>query len=409
MNSNESISIFSVCNVAYLNKVMVLAESVFIHNNIKTDIFVFDKKRKINVKREYCNIHWIEDEDIPDFKILSFKYSVIELTTALKPFLALKLLKNNSKVIFFDPDVMVFNSLNSIFDKLDKHPIIITPHYFSPKINGMIDDSRIMRFGSFNLGFFAVNNSKESKEFLKWWSERCLNDGFDDAQFGIFTDQKWISIAPTFFPDIHTTYDPGYNVAFWNIDERKITKSADGIFVINKDYPLVFFHFSSFDFNSPDKLSRKKFNLGENSSDIIADISVLYSNNVKKYNTIADNSTYSFDYMSDGQYISPTLRRAYASMINKFPVHYDPFDSEGVVAKFAKKNHLFQKKNKKYSTQGYQSIANNTLKFRIVFVLMRFVLRIIGPNDFMNLSRLFVYLSSYHKVDKMWKYKDESN
>ncbi|WP_194831422.1 putative nucleotide-diphospho-sugar transferase [Prolixibacter sp. NT017] len=401
---NNNISIFTVCNVAYLNKVSVLAKSVFKNTGIKLDIFVFDIKREVNVNSRYCQITWIEELEIPNLKKLAFKYTVIELTTALKPYIALKLLEKNNKVIFFDPDVMVFNSLNSIFDNLDQNPIVITPHYFHPKINGLIDDARLMRFGSFNLGFFAVNNSDYSKEFLTWWSERCLTDGFDDTQFGIFTDQKWVSIAPNFFPQIHITYDPGYNVAFWNIDERTITKNSEGKYIVNKEYPLSFFHFSSFSSEFPEKLTAKNFNLGENAPELISEISVLYSNELRKHNNISSDTTYSFDYMSDGRYISPALRRAYASMMNKLPENHDPFDSKDIIATFAKKNHLFQKNNKRYSANGYKNVGENTWKFKIVYVLMKFTLRIIGPNNFMNLSRLLVYLSSYHKIDEMWKY-----
>jgi len=399
----HNISIFTVCNVTYLTKVMVLAESVYFYNGIKTDVFIFDKKRKLKLKHDYCSIHWIEDEKIPFFNQIAFKYTVIELTTALKPYIALKLLKISSKVIFFDPDIMVFSSLNDIIDKLEKHSIIMTPHYFIPKINGKIDDAKLMRFGPYNLGFFGVNNSKKSKEFLCWWSERCISDGFDDSQFGIFTDQKWISIAPTFFPSIHTIYNPGYNVAFWNIDERLITKDSRENFLVNKKYPLLFFHFSSYNLNYPEKLTTKEYLLGKNSPDIISEISQIYSKQLKKHQDIAINIMYSFDFMSDGHYISPTLRRAYAATIHLYPKNHDPFDSKGVIALFAKKNHLFQRRNKQFTVLGYNSIESNTTKIKMVFVLMRLVLRIIGPNNFMNLSRLFVYLSSYHKLNKMWR------
>lgn len=403
MSENTNVSIFTVCNVAYLNKVMVLAESVFLHNGIKTDVFVFDKKRRLNVNLEYCNIHWIEDEKIPNFKNLAFKYTVIELTTALKPFLALKLLKHSSKVLFFDPDVMVFNSLRQIIDQLDKYSIIITPHYFIPKINGLIDDARLMRFGPYNLGFFAANNSNESKEFLNWWSERCVADGFDDAQFGIFTDQKWVSIALCFFPFIHVSYNSGLNVAFWNLEERSVSVTNEGKYIINNEFPLVFFHFSSFNKKSPEKLSYRNFNKGQNTDSIIAELGLLYASKLKDLTSITSETAYTFDYMSDGRYISPTLRRAYAFIMNKLPVGHDPFDSSGVVADFAKKNHLFQKRNKRYIQLGYNNLTNNSEKLNIVFIFMKLLLSLFGPNNFMNLSRLFVYLSSFQRIDNFWK------
>lgn len=398
---DENISVFTVCNVAYLNKAMVLAESLYSSNKIKLDIFIFDKKRELYLSQEYCNFHWVEEMEIPNFDKLSFKYNIIELSTALKPWLTLNLLKSNSKVIFFDPDVMVFHDVYSILEGLDRHPVILTPHYFCTKINGLIDDARMMKFGVFNLGFFAVNSTNESKTFLNWWSDRCLLNGFDDAQFGIFTDQKWVSIAPCFFPFLHTTYDPGFNVAYWNIDERSISKNDSGNYYVNEIFPLVFFHFSSFNTELPEKLSKNKFLMGNNK--LISEIAILYKSRMDKYKHIAENISYSFDYMSDGRYISPTLRRAYASLSDQFPDNHDPFDCNGVVSKFAKKNFLFQKGNKKYNIKGYSSVDRNSIGFVMIFWFLRLILRIVGPNNFMNISRLFVYLSGYNRNSKMWK------
>ena len=239
----KDFSVFTVCNVKYLDKVMVLAESLYKSNGIKLDVFIFDKQRTLNLDEKVCDIHWIEDLNIPNFHILSFKYSVIELTTALKPYLALYILNSKKKVIFLDPDTKIFNDLSSISSTLESKNIMLTPHYFSPKINGLIDDEQLMRFGTFNLGFFGVNDSAESKRFLNWWSERCISNAFDDPQYGIFTDQKWVSIAPAFF-NLHISYDPGLNLSYWNLDEREITKNSNGDYVVNDEYPLLFFHFS---------------------------------------------------------------------------------------------------------------------------------------------------------------------
>ena len=53
---------------------------------------------------------------MPDFKFLSFKYTVIELTTALKPWLASKLLIENSKVISEDIELKLRAGAASVID-----------------------------------------------------------------------------------------------------------------------------------------------------------------------------------------------------------------------------------------------------------------------------------------------------
>src|SRR5258707_5400016 len=102
----------------------------------------------------------------------------------------------------------------------------------------------MMRFGSFNLGFFAVRKSRQGIDFLEWWSSRSIDYSFMESQFGLSTDQKWVSIAPCFFSELHVSFNLGYNVAPWNTFEREIVGAADGSYRVNSTFPLIFFHFS---------------------------------------------------------------------------------------------------------------------------------------------------------------------
>ncbi len=401
----KELSIFTVCNVAYLSKTLALAQSVYNNSKLKVDIFVIDKERDLSTFTgdSFC-LHWIEDLGIPNFKRLAFKYDIIELSTSVKPFIAKYLLKESRKVLFFDPDVMVFSSLDGIEADLDKHSVIVTPHYLHPKKNGDINDWRLMRFGFHNLGFFAVNDSSDSLTFLEWWQERCFEDCFTDSQFGVFTDQKWINIAIGFFPFVYSTSNIGYNVSFWNLDQRTI-REEDGRYVMNDGSPMVFIHFSAFNFKHPEKWSRRDFDMGNNDKEIIAKLGTQYDALLKEIGKDIKDKKYEYDFFSNDTYITPTLRRAYAAVMDRFPEVNNPFDHEGPVFLFAKKNHLLSKRNKRYESLGYNDLKNERTekKMEYVYSLMRLALRIMGPNAFMNLSRLFVYLSSYQKLPKMWK------
>ena len=63
---------------------------------------------------------------------------------------------------------------------------------------------------------------------------------------GLFTDQRWVDLAPAFFDDIAIVRDPQYNVATWNLTHRRATGTAPYDIQIN-GRPLVFYHFSGFD------------------------------------------------------------------------------------------------------------------------------------------------------------------
>ncbi|HWS71824.1 MAG TPA: glycosyltransferase, partial [Thermoanaerobaculia bacterium] len=66
-------------------------------------------------------------------------------------------------------------------------------------------------------------------------------------------DQRWIDLAPALFePAI--LKDPGYNVAYWNLPHRVMTREGDRMLVNGR--PLRFFHYSGFSPRRPHLLSK---------------------------------------------------------------------------------------------------------------------------------------------------------
>lgn len=394
-------AIFTVCNIAYLPKALVLAESLKNNGAPKLKIYLFDRiTPDVNCLQfdSIAEVIWIEDVGLKDFNTYAFKYDITEFSTSLKPWLTLALLDQHEKVIFLDPDICVFSSINPIVELLDSQDIVLTPHYITPNESS---DVGMMRFGSFNLGFYAVRKSDESIRFLNWWNERCLNLCYFETQFGLSTDQKWISIAPCFFPSLHVSFDLGWNVAFWNLHERVVTSDENG-FSVNGKFPLIFFHFSSFDKKKPELLSKRPFaDQGLLRKDFMPLVST-YKTSLDYFKALVPAVSYTYDVMSNGDYISPTLRRAYASVLDELPAGHDPFDSNGLVGKFAKKNYLLRK-SVQYKSSGFSDLESNRSKLKIINGLMRCALYVVGPNRFMNFSRLLVFLSSYRLNRDIWK------
>lgn len=410
MNKSNFCS-FTVCNVAYLHKALSLAESYYANVGEKINIFLFDKERELGAISDLVNIYWIENLNIQNLNQLAFKYDIIEFSTSLKPFIAMHLLEAYEKVIFFDPDTFLYNTIDSILALLDEEEIVVTPHYITPQKRGTEltqSDVALMRFGSFNLGFFAIKKSDESVRFLQWWDERCQDLCYVETQFGLATDQKWITIAPCFFPTLHISFNLGFNVAFWNLHERKVTVGEiEGIFKVNEKFDLIFFHFSSFNDKNPLKLIKKTLEIDITRDFLLHSLIQIYSDTSEKYKKLLQNldKMYSYDFMSDGLFISPSLRRAYASILslNQFQNEHNPFDVNGEVGIFAKKNFLLSKKSVGYAPLGMENVDGNKWKFYFVNKLLRVLLHIVGPNQFTNISRLLVFLSSYRLNTKLWK------
>lgn len=397
-------TVFTVCNLTYLPKALVLAESLLKFDNTRLKIYIIDRKIDFNFDSQLAELIWIEDLNIPNLYNLAFKYDITEFSTCLKPLLTLNLLKKYSKVIFLDSDICVYRDLHPILRDLSLHPIVLTPHYTTPHSNDLSDsDMGLMRFGSFNLGFYAVTNSEQAIRFLTWWSDRCLRLGFFESQFGLSTDQKWVSIAPCFFKDLYVSFNLGYNVAFWNVHERSLKIDIEGKYFVNDEYPLVFFHFSSFDDDNPKCLSKRYFSEKNKKRTDYFELSEAYGKSLRSKSIEIAATKYGFDYMSGGEYISPTLRRAYACVSNELSPDHDPFDSKGDVGVFAKKNHLFENKRSVYVLNSYGDLHSHRRKFTLIYFFMRVILRVLGPNRFSNFSRLLVYLSSYRQNRGLWK------
>lgn len=401
----QQTAVFTVCNIAYLPKVLVLADSVWKYNGLRLNVVVFDTKRELPSCCEKLNIIWLEELGVPEWKSLAFTYDIIEFSTSLKPWIARKLLEKYSNVIFLDPDTAIYGSLNPILNDLASSSVVLTPHYTKPQPSTAGEsDLAMMRFGSFNLGFFAVRQSEESLEFLDWWCQRCFDFCYMESQFGLSTDQKWISIAPCFFQNMNISFNKGYNAAPWNTFERELTTKKDGTYFFEDGTPLVFFHFSNFDHADPQYLQKRASNEVGRKYDILEELGSDYSKLLRQYEEIIGRPPYSFDYMSDGSYISPTLRRAYASVRGNLAPGIDPFDATGTVGVFAKKNALVSRKGQqRYNYPSLKEAQNHSAMLSLIYGLMRLLLRIVGPNRFYDISKLMVFLSIYRKNHRYWK------
>ena len=395
--------IFTVCSISYLPKALVLAESIGRWEQKKLIIYLIDKKAEIKLDIGSAEIRWIEDENIQDLNRLAFIYDVTEFCTCVKPLLTQRLLNVFSFVIYLDPDTCLFSSLDLIYESLDEYPILLTPHYTVP-ISSAKDnyDLAMMRFGSFNLGFYAVSSHPEALAFLSWWSERCINLGFFETQFGLSVDQKWVSIAPCFFRNLHIMFDLGLNMAYWNLHERILSKDIDG-YLVNKQCRLVFFHFSSFDRKNPKAIATRPHKWRSSGREDLDEICSFYAEKLAKYDQGYSLVKYGYDYMSNGTYISPTLRRAYASVVNKKYIDINPFDSGPMIRRFIRKNYLTERGNVVYRPAYASDIQAHSGRINLIYSFLRVMLRILGPNRFSNLSRLFVHLSSYRQNPGLWK------
>ena len=183
------------------------------------------------------------DLGIPRAAAWLFKHDVVEACTAVKGAAMVHLLGlGAARVIYFDPDIAVFNRLEG----LDDGSIVLTPHQLEPnEAAAAIVDNEIasLVYGVFNLGFVSVCNDADGRAFAGWWAERLYQACYDDIAAGIFTDQKYCDLAPVLFEGVHILRDPGCNVASWNLSRRRLAFDPGGTITVNGS-ALKFYHFT---------------------------------------------------------------------------------------------------------------------------------------------------------------------
>jgi hypothetical protein len=400
------ISALTICSFNYISKARVLIESYkTIHPEHDITLVIVDKKRESSTLQKLgINIIWAEDLPIDNFFQYAFTFDIIEFNTNVKPTAMKFLLEKYDKVIYFDPDIQVFSSIDHILEELNNASIVITPHSVTPILDGCKpDDSDLLRFGAYNLGFVGVSKCSESFSFLEWWSDRCLKLGFYEPQLGLAVDQKWIDLAPSFFPKLKILHNVGLNVAFWNLHERFLSKVNNQWFV-NGNIPLVFFHFSSFNSDFVDVIAFKqtRFKQGERSD--FTEIANEYAVNIQKLKISEfDNQKYGFDYFNDGVYINPVVRRFYVILKNDLFEKDNPFEVNNNFRKFVKKHGLIKLKqaiNHKRIT--FKDLENYKNQEKFFLIGLKLILRILGPEKYFSLMRYLPHISSIRNQRKLF-------
>jgi glycosyltransferase involved in cell wall biosynthesis len=234
----------------YLAQARVLARSFrAFHPEADFYVLLADDPRSVPVAagKEPFLLVTLDELALPDLPALRAHSSLKELATAVKPAFLQHLLerKGHEKALFLDPDILVLDSLEPLFQALDRSSVLLTPHALSPVPRGVIPgDREILLVGTYNLGFIGVARTPEGLRILEWWADRLTDGCKEDIRNGLFVDQKWMDLVPGFTDEAEIIRDPGYNVAYWNLHERVLTQEK-GVYLVN-GLPLRFYHFSGY-------------------------------------------------------------------------------------------------------------------------------------------------------------------
>jgi len=245
---------FTICSNNYLAQASVLGHSLKKHHNdIRFFIILVDEYSDAVDYSQFPFTTIPIREIEPAIDELSEKYNIVELNTCVKPQVFKYLFEkyDDKQVTYFDPDIVIYDSLQEFNLLFESYDILLTPHIYTPiPMDGKNpDENMFLNYGLYNLGFIAVQKSEESIKFINWWKERTYLNGYSMVSKGIFVDQLYINLVPIYFKGVHILKGRGYNMGPWNLHERYLT-NENGTYKVNGNEFLKFYHFSSFKFNS---------------------------------------------------------------------------------------------------------------------------------------------------------------
>jgi len=261
-------------DVNYLDKVIALYESInkFLSDYrlycLCLDDLAFNKIKEIN-DAKLIPLH-IRDEfcDNKDFKIL-VKYN--ESVPASKPakkgkipgysdfhfalgsFFTHHIMEKElpEGILYIDSDIVFYVSPELIFDSVKNKSIGIIMHRHNKIGVGV---------GGYNVGIVYFRNDEIGRKCLKWWRDVVMdksNKWF--PTHGFCGDQKYLELFESMFGNVKVLDDDIGHAAPWNFRLYKYFDDRTIIEWNGKIQPLVFIHFSHFNYTKNSyRVARKK-------------------------------------------------------------------------------------------------------------------------------------------------------
>lgn len=430
--------VFTICAKNYIGLAKILESSIKEHTpDVSFYIFIADEMTEgvsfpDNVIEAKQVLRGIIGEDKWDE--MAFKYNLIEFCTAIKPFCFKYFFEylNVKKAIYFDPDILTFSSLDPILSELNTFSAIVTPHITTISLgnSGDFEERELLGSGIFNLGFLALSYNLKVSKMLSWWGERLKNECFLDVFDSTYTDQKWMDLLPCFFGDkeIKISNHLGLNVAPWNFHERelyldnakwhvKLRRDAVDLDIYgdsNQSYPLVFVHYSGYDYRSllsGDILQRGEIRILKPYNDVIA-ICDCYSEFLKIHKELFNSFiglSYTYNFYENGESITQFHRRLFRNLADSEQVH-TPFSvkQDSFYSRLRDKNIITNKKDNGASIDKANkfNVPGLNKKLKMINWGMRCVFKLVGVGNYILLLRLMRPYSRaenhIHLIDKKY-------
>lgn len=240
----------TIINRQYLPFASVLYQSLAKTDpGVKLQVLITDLEDSNQLSASSTCLTYYSQVDIlnsPMAKNIYQKYAASNtdiLRWALKPVFICHLLQRNfEKVIFVDPDIYFVSRHSFLFDALNEHAVLLSPHWSS--IDPLKNEDglySVLRNGLYSGGFVAA--SKKGMMAMEWWASVCHYKMERRQELGLYDDQKYLDIIPLIEKTTCIIRHKGCNLASINIDSCK-REIINNKLLINQEFEPVFIHFT---------------------------------------------------------------------------------------------------------------------------------------------------------------------
>lgn len=325
------IAVYTSCALNYLPKARVLAESLALAEpGASLTLCLNDEVPQwLDPDAEPFDRIWLPT-DLGYDRGWIFQHNVMELSTAVKGRALLRLLEEERPdlVVYLDPDVLVCRPLSLADAWLGEDSVGLVPHILAPEeteIGVELTEISVAQHGVYNLGHLFVRRDPRGEAFARWWAARLDRYCFDDRARGLFTDQRWVDLAPAIFDGVRILKEPGLDVASWNLSHRVIRQTCpgalDGFEVDGR--PLVTYHFSG---TGPSGTHTRVRSIFAPDQGAVAEIERFYEEAIARHGQAElAGLAPAYDFFDDGTPVTPAARRLYRQHPDLREAFPDPY------------------------------------------------------------------------------------
>lgn len=239
------INVCTVSDINYLNKGLVLYESLLTNKDVVLHYLCIDEesynkliKYSSNTLKVYnIDIFLNNDVTLKNLKESNYKY----FCWCLASYFSNKMLETDiESITYIDSDIYFHKNIKNFYDEIGEKEVGIFRHRQFP-LNLKTPD------GLYNVGVVYFKNTPLGKRVSDWWSSSVLNKKY--PEYSTCGDQKYLEFFPIMCPEecIFIDGNIGHG-APWQWQLYQFTYEGKIIWE-GKEQELLFTHFSQFQDN----------------------------------------------------------------------------------------------------------------------------------------------------------------